>query len=169
MAGEAARPFGSSPARHLPSLRALSTLRRPAAELKGSSMADMTDPKTVPGYDAAANSMSTASKSMQNFASELQRVSKDQMDATSQLMEKLRGAKTMEEVVSLQSGFMQQSFANYAEYTRKIGEMMMNVPMAFAKQSQSAFQQGVGAMTKATESAGEQIQKVGDQFNQHHG
>ena len=50
-------------------------------------MSDPTDVKSMPGYDSAASNYSTATKTMQDFASEMQRMSKDTMDQTSQMME----------------------------------------------------------------------------------
>ena len=129
-------------------------------------MPDSNDFKSVPGTDAAMNSMSIASKSLQSFASELQRMSKDTMNQTSEMMEKLRGAKTMEDLVAIQTSYVQQSFSQYADYTKCLSELMMAVPMEFAKQGRSAFQQGVGTMTKAAEQAGDQVQKTGEQFTQ---
>ncbi len=129
-------------------------------------MADSMDPKNIPGADAAMNSMSVASKSLQSFASEVQRMSKDSMTQTAEMMEKLRGAKTMEDLIAIQTSYVQQSFTHYADYTKRLSELMLTMPMEFAKQGRSAFQQGTSAMTKATEQAGEQMQKAGEQFNQ---
>ena len=127
-------------------------------------MAEYPDIKNAPGYDSAMNSFSAVTKSMQTLASEMQRMSKETMDSTSQLMDKLRNAKTVEDVVSIQTGFMQQSFANYADFSRRFGEVMMAVPMELAKNSRAALQQGTEAMTKATEQAGEHMKQAGEQF-----
>ena len=129
-------------------------------------MADSIDPRTPPGIDAAMNSYATTAKSLQSFASEMQRLSKTTMDQTTQLMEKLRGVRSMEDFASIQSSFLQQSFANYADYARKFSELMVAMPMELAKQGQSAFQQGADAMTNAAGQADEQIHKTVDQ---HHG
>ena len=128
-------------------------------------MADPTDMKNIPGYDSAASNYSAVTKSMQGFASEMQKMSKETMDSTTQLMDKLRGAKTVEDVVSIQTSFMQQSFSKYADFTRRFSELMMSVPMEIARNSRSAFQQGTDAMTRAGEQATEQMQRAGDQLN----
>ena len=130
-------------------------------------MPDAFDPKA--SMDKAMADMSDASKSMQVFAQELTKISKDNMENTSTLMEKLRSAKSMEEVVSLQTNFLQQSFTSYTDYTRRVGELMMKLPMEMMKQSQSAFQQGAQAMKKTSEAAGDQIKHAGEQFNHHQG
>lgn len=131
----------------------------------------MADPdiRNAPGADATMASYSSATKSMQTLATEMQRMSKESFDATTQLVEKLRNAKTLEEVVAIQTTFMQQSFTSYADYTRRFSEVMLALPMELARQGRSAFQQGSEAMTKATHEAGEQVQKAGEQFSQHHG
>lgn len=129
-------------------------------------MSDPNDIRQAPGYDSALNNYSAISKSMQTFASEMQRMSKETMEATSQLMEKMRGAKSMEDVVSIQTSFMQQSFSNYADFTRRFSEVMMSVPMELARNGRSAFQQGADAMTRATEQGVEQVQRAGEQFTQ---
>ena len=66
-------------------------------------MSDSSDPRNVPGFDSVTQNYSAVTKSMQTFASEMQRMSKDTMDHTTQMVEKLRGAKTMEDVVSIQT------------------------------------------------------------------
>ena len=130
-------------------------------------MPDTQDAKA--GMDQAMANLSEATKSAQMLAAEMTKISKENLDNTSALMEKLRGAKSVEEVVSLQTGFVQQSFASYSEYTRRISELMMKLPMEMMKQSQSAFQQGTETMKKTTEKAAEQIRQTGEQFNQHQG
>lgn len=123
-------------------------------------MTDNTDPTNAPGTEAARDGYATASKSLQNFAAEMQRMSKEAMDHTARVAEKLRNAKTVEEAVTIQTSFMQQSFASYADYTRRFSELMMAMPMEFAKQGQAAFLKGSEAVSKKAEQAGEQIQRA---------
>ena len=132
-------------------------------------MTDPTDMRGAPGFDTAMNSFGTASKSLQDFASEVQRMGKESYDKTTEMMEKLRGAKTMEEVLAVQTGFMQQSFAMSSEYTRRFGELMMALPMEMARNSRDAIQKGTDAMQKAGEQVGSQMQKAGEEFKQHQG
>lgn len=132
-------------------------------------MNDPTDFRNAPGMDAAANGLAAASKSFRGFAEEVQRMSKDTLDTTAATMEKLRGAKSIEDVVSIQTGYLQHSFANYAEYTRRFSELMMSLPMEFARQGQAAFHQGAEAVSNATRQAGQQVKDAGDHFSQHQG
>jgi hypothetical protein len=114
--------------------------------------------RNLPGADAVASSVSTATKAFQGFAAELQKMSKDSLDHTTQTLEKLRGAKTVEEVVSIQTTYMQQSFASYADHTRRFSELMMRLPMEFARHGRTAFQEGAEAAKKVGEQASEQFQ-----------
>ncbi|MDR3463593.1 MAG: phasin family protein [Beijerinckiaceae bacterium] len=107
-----------------------------------------------------------ATKSIQTFASEVARLSKETVDETTLLVEKLRGAKTLEDVVALQTSFVQQSFAKYADYTRRFGELFAAVPLELAKQSHAALQKTSEAVTKATEHASQQLQKGAEQASQ---
>lgn len=132
-------------------------------------MTDPTDLRGMPGYDNAMNSFGTASKSLQSFASEMQRMGKESLDKTTEMMEKLRSAKTMEDVVSVQTNFLQQSFTMSAEYTRRFSELMLAMPMEMARNSRDAMQKGTEAMQRAGEQAGHEMQKAGEQFGHHNG
>lgn len=132
-------------------------------------MSDQLDMRNVPGVDAVAKSVSSATKTFQTFASEVQKLAKDSVDNTTHTMEKLRGAKSIEDVVSIQTAFMQQSFSSYADYARKLSELMMALPMEFARHGRSAFQQGADAVSKVASEAGEQIRDASEQFTQHQG
>lgn len=127
-------------------------------------MTDPTDMRGAPGYDAAMNSFGTASKSLQEFASDIQRMGKESMEKTTQMMDKIRAAKTMEDVLAVQTSFMQQSFAMSSEYTRRFGELMLTLPMEMARNSRDAFQKGTEAMKRTGEQVGSEMQKAGEQF-----
>ena len=122
--------------------------------------------ENTPGVDAMMGGYATGTKTLQTFASEMQRMSKDAMDQTTGLMEQLRGAKTMEDVVSIQTSFLQKSFSNYAETTRRFSELMMTLPMEMARQGQAVFQQNTERMTQAAQRFGDEAQKAGDTMKQ---
>lgn len=132
-------------------------------------MTDPTDLRGTPGYDSAMKTFNAGTKSLQSFANEVQRMSKESFETTSHMMEKLRSAKTMEDVLSVQTSFMQQSFNLSAEYTRRFSELMMTLPLEMARNSRDAFQQGTDAMKRAGEQAGAEMQKAGEQFTHPNG
>ena len=118
--------------------------------------------ETIPGADAAMGAYATGTNTLQTFATEIQRMSKDSMEQTTALMEQLRGAKSMEDVVSIQTAFLQRSFSSYAEYTRRFSELMMTMPMELARQGQAAFQQNTERMMQAGQRLGDEAQKAGE-------
>ena len=127
-------------------------------------MTDAADPRSTPEYASTANSISAATKTLQTFADEVQRMGKETYDKNISMVEKLRSARTMEDVFSIQSNFMQQSFTMSSEYTRRFGELMMKLPMEMASNAREAMQQGTEAMRKAGEQAGRDMHKAGEQF-----
>jgi phasin family protein len=126
----------------------------------------MTDSNNAHKPADLAGGFGIASKSVQTFASEVARLSKETVDETTQLVEKLRAAKTLDEVVSIQTAYVQQSFSKYADYTRRIGELFTSLPLEIAKQSQSALQKTTEAVTKATDRASQQVQQGAEQVSQ---
>ena len=122
--------------------------------------------ENTPGVDTMMGGYATGTKTLQTFASEMQRMSKESMEQTTGLMEQLRGAKSMEDVISIQTTFLQRSFSNYAEYTRRFSELMMTLPMEMARHGQSVFQQNTERMTQAAQRFGDEAQKAGDTMKQ---
>jgi hypothetical protein len=126
----------------------------------------MSDQNSAPAMDQALGGFSAASKSIQTFSSEIARMSKESVDHTTQLVEKLRSAKTLEDVVSIQTSFMQQSFSNYADYTRRFGELLTMLPLELAKQTRGALQQGTDAFARTAEQTGQHVQQAAEPFHQ---
>ncbi|WP_158806838.1 phasin family protein [Beijerinckia sp. L45] len=124
----------------------------------------MSDQNSAPGFEPALGGFSAATKSMQTFSSEIARMSKESVEHTTQLVEKLRNAKTIEDIVSIQTNFMQQSFSNYADYTRRFGELLTMLPLELAKHSRTAVQQGTEAVARNVEQTGQHVQQASDQF-----
>jgi hypothetical protein len=118
--------------------------------------------ENIPGADAAMGSYATGTKTLQTFASEIQRMSKDSMEQATALMEQLRSARSMEEIVTIQTAFLQKSFSSYAEYTRRFSELMITMPMELARQGQSAFQQNTERMMQNAQRVGDEAQKAGE-------
>jgi hypothetical protein len=116
--------------------------------------------------DNIAAGFGIASKSIQTFATEVARLSQETGDETVQLIEKLRDAKSLDEVVSIQSAYVKQSFSNYADYTRRVGELFASLPLEMVKQSQSTLQKTAEAVTKTTDLASQQMQQGAEHVSQ---
>ena len=126
----------------------------------------MSTQDSSPGLNSAMGGFSTASKSMQTFTSEITKMSKESMEQTTQYVEKLRSAKTIEDVVAVQTSFMQQAFSSYADNTRRFGELLTMLPLEMAKQGRAAMQQGTETMARGAEQVGQQVHQASDQFQQ---
>jgi hypothetical protein len=126
----------------------------------------MTDHNTTQGTGPALAGFSAVTKSLQSFAQEVARLSKESVDDTTQLVEKLRAAKTVEEVVNIQTSYVHQSIAKYADYTRKFGEMLTVLPLELVKQGRVASRQGVETVQTSIEKAVEPVQHIAEQAAQ---
>jgi hypothetical protein len=116
----------------------------------------------MPGISAVTNSVAVATRSFQAFAGEMQRLSSDAVEQTTLTMNKLRGAKTVEEVIAIQTAHLRNFFASYVDHARRFNELMVALPSDFAKEARGAVQQGADA-------AGEAVHRAGDNFGQHQG
>lgn len=80
--------------------------------------------QAAPGTAQAQEGFAAASQSLQAFATEMQRAAKESIEQSGHILEQLRNAKSLEEIASLQTTFMQQSFQRYTEFAQRIGTMM---------------------------------------------
>lgn len=126
----------------------------------------MSEQNISSGVETTLGGFTAASKSIQTLTSEIARMSKESVDHTAQLLERLRSAKTIEDVVSIQTSYLQQSFTNYAEYTRRFGELFALLPLEMAKSGRAAVKQGAETLASGAEQAGQQAQQNADQFGQ---
>jgi hypothetical protein len=125
-------------------------------------MSDFKPMAGVPGLDAVSQSVAVATRSFQAFAGEMQRMSSDAVEQTTLTMEKLRGAKTVEEVVAIQTAHLRNFFSSYVDHARRFNELVMAVPAEFAKETRGAVQQGLDAGADAAH-------QTADRFGQHQG
>jgi hypothetical protein len=118
------------------------------------------------GIDTAMAGFTTATKNMQVIAGEIAKMSMESYENSAQLIEKLRGAKSWEDIVAVQSGYMKTAYENFAARTQKLAEMMGTMPQEMARSYQQLFdkgKQGAGAAGEAAASAVEEAVKTGEQ------
>jgi hypothetical protein len=117
------------------------------------------------GLDTGMSGFTTATKNMQVMAGEIAKMSMESYENAAQLMEKLRGAKSWEDIVSIQSGFMKTAYENFSARTHKLSEIMGAVPQEMTRTYQQLFKQGsegAQAAGEAAKSAGEQAAESGE-------
>jgi hypothetical protein len=116
--------------------------------------------------DTAMAGFTTATKNMQVIAGEIAKMSMDSYENSAQLIEKLRSAKSWDDIVAIQTGYMKTAYENFASRTQKLGEIMGTMPHEMARSYQQLFNQGKQggqAAGDATKQAGEEETKAGDQ------
>ena len=118
-------------------------------------MADDIKNGATAGQDFATETWTLASKNMQSFAGEVAQMSKQSFEHASTAVEKLREAKTFEELMSIQSSFMREAIEAATQRTRRLGEMMTTLPLEMTRAYQDT-------MMRATETAMKSARAIGE-------
>ena len=116
--------------------------------------------------DTAMAGFTTATKNMQVIAGEIAKMSMESYENSAQLIEKLRGAKSWEDIVAIQTGYMKTAYENFASRTQKLGEIMGTMPQEMARTYTQLFnqgKQGAEATGEAAKTAGDSARKAGEQ------
>ena len=103
--------------------------------------------------EGAMNAIDATSKHFQAVANEMFEMSKQSMDQATQALDKLRSTRVMDEVMSIQSDYVKQSFAYFTQHSRRFGELFMGYPGEITKSYQDAWLQAVNAAVQATHAA----------------
>ena len=92
--------------------------------------------------DTAMAGFTTATKNMQVIAGEIAKMSMDSYENSAQLIEKLRAAKSWDDIVAIQTGYMKTAYENFSSRTQKLAEIMGTMPHEMARTYQQLFTQG---------------------------
>jgi hypothetical protein len=104
--------------------------------------------------DVAHNGMTATTKTIQAFALAIAQMSRQALDRTTQHIEKLRKAHSVEEVTSIQLDFVKETLDHAAQHTRTVREMLATVPLEIAKTYQNDWLQLVTTALQTNEAAG---------------
>ncbi len=116
--------------------------------------------ETKAAMDWAAGHWAATSQKIQAFTAEIAEMSKTSYEHSLQTMEKLRSAKSLEELLSIQSGFVQDSFESLSQRSRKLSEMMSSMPLEMAKTYRDAMMKAAEAAMQTTRKATEKFQEA---------
>lgn len=89
--------------------------------------------------EAATASASAWSKGLQQIATEATDYTKKSFEASSSLVEKLLGAKTLDKAVEINTEFAKQSYEGLVAQATKIGELYTNLAKEAFKPVEEAF------------------------------
>lgn len=109
--------------------------------------------------DTAMAGFTTATKNMQVIAGEIAKMSMDSYENSAQLIEKLRSAKSWDDIVAIQTGYMKTAYENFSSRTQKLAEIMGTMPQEMARSYQQLFDQG----RRGAAGQGETPQQAGEQ------
>ena len=109
--------------------------------------------------DTAMAGFTTATKNMQVIAGEIAKMSMDSYENSAQLIEKLRAAKSWDDIVAIQTGYMKTAYENFSSRTQKLAEIMGTMPHEMARSYQQLFDQG----KQGAESGGDAAGTAGEQ------
>ena len=109
--------------------------------------------------DTAMAGFTTATKNMQVIAGEIAKMSMDSYENSAQLIEKLRSAKSWDDIVAIQTGYMKTAYENFSSRTQKLAEIMGTMPQEMARTYQQLFEQG----RQGAQAAGEAAKQAGEQ------
>lgn len=106
---------------------------------------------TAGAVENALSAMNALSQKMQAMAGECFEISKESFEHASQTLEKLRGARGMEEIVAIQANYVKEAFENAAKHARKFGELVF--PNEFTKTYQDAWLKAVNNAAQTMQTA----------------
>jgi len=89
--------------------------------------------------EAATASASAWSKGIQQIATETTDFSKKHFEASSSVVEKLLGAKTLDKAIEINSDFAKQSYEGFVAQATKIGELYTSMAKEAFKPVEEAF------------------------------
>ena len=79
------------------------------------------------GVEAAASAASSFAGSFQMFAAEATDYSKKSLESGSAFIEKLRGAKSLESAIQIQSDYAKSAYAEFVAYLVKMSDLYCNL------------------------------------------
>lgn len=117
-------------------------------------------------FEGAVSAFNATSKNLQAIAAEIFEISKQSFDHTTQALEKLRSARGMDEIVTIQSDFVKEAFENAAKHAQKFRELMTAFPAEMTKTYQDAWLKSVNSTVKATETANQTVVENIERFSE---
>jgi len=112
----------------------------------------------TPGFGSAG--VSAASKTLQVFIEELSQLTQKNLEQTTKVMEDLRGARNMGDLLSIQSKFVQQTFDAFNERLRRMSVLMAELPAEFAQVQKNMAEAGNEAAQNAAKAVSKTISAV---------
>ena len=127
----------------------------------------------VTGFSALLAQVANIGRTAQAIAGEMARLSEDNIDITARTAEKLRAAKSLQDVTSIQTDMIKESFEKTQGHVRKIAEIAAATPAhvvdnyrefvaTLSEASQETARRAAGMTQQAGENAARGAEKVAE-------
>ncbi len=98
---------------------------------------------------------SAATRNLQAFAAEINEMSRQSIEHTTETLEKLGHARGVAEVLAIQTSYMREAVEHVLQHTRKLSELLTSFPLELSKSYAEVWSRSVKSAIKSTEEAGE--------------
>jgi hypothetical protein len=121
------------------------------------------------GLDLAIRGLEIASKNVQALTDEFREFSKLSFKHATEALEKSRLARSVEELVAIKVSFLKAVFDNFAQRSRRVGEIAANLPLEFVNTCNEALEATIEPAVLPIEAPAENIlpQEVADETVDH--
>ena len=102
---------------------------------------------------ASMNTFASATQKMQALTQEIVGLSMDSLRHTTQVFEKMRGARSFEDLTRIQTEFFRESFEQFAQRSQRVAELATSVPRDMASQAMQAANRAGGQAMDTAKSA----------------
>lgn len=123
-------------------------------------MAESESKGPAAGLEAAASGVAAASKTLQVFIDELSQITQKNFEQTTKVMDELRSARSMHDLLTIQSKFVQETFETFNERLRRMSVLMAELPAEFAQAQREMAEKSVEAAKEAAQAVSKTIAAV---------
>jgi hypothetical protein len=113
-----------------------------------------------------AASVSAATRNLQAFAAEINEMSRQSIEHTTETIEKLRNAHGMAEVLAIQSSYVREAMEHVLQHTRKFSELLTAFPLELSKSYADLWSKSVKSAIQTTQDAGEKAVAEAERLSQ---
>lgn len=115
------------------------------------------------GMATIFNGVSTWSRTAQAIAGELAKMSEENLGAGAKAAERLRDAKSMQDITAIQTDLVKESIEHMNDHCRKIAEIAVSTPQEVAKSYRELFSVISETGSEIINKASDVTRQMGDQ------
>src|SRR5271168_1139210 len=115
--------------------------------------------------DASMGGLTSATKNLQAFAAEMADMSRQSIEHTTETIEKLRQARGLSEILTIQTSYVREAFEQLSQHARKFSEMMASFPMEMSKTYTEAWTKSLKTAADSAQQAGEKAAENIERFS----